>query len=75
MEEKENSKPVRRNALLKNWFSLAGAVIMAGSVFSCLFLFATELFLPRSNPYMGILVYMVAPVFFFLGLALVIAGW
>jgi len=51
-----------------------GIVIAAGSVFSCLFLFATELFLPRSNPYMGILVYILAPVFFFLGLALMIAG-
>jgi NapC/NirT cytochrome c family, N-terminal region len=75
MEEKENSMPRQQRGLFKNWLSLAGVVIMAGSVFSCLFLFATELFLPRSNPYMGILIYILAPVFFFLGLALVIAGW
>jgi len=74
MQEKENSTPVPRRGLFRNWLSLAGAVIATGSVFSCLFLFATELFLPRSNPYMGILVYILAPVFFFLGAALVIAG-
>jgi nitrate/TMAO reductase-like tetraheme cytochrome c subunit len=54
--------------------SLAGAVIAIGSVFAVLFLFATELFLPRSNPYMGILVYILAPAFFFLGVALIIIG-
>lgn len=74
MEETENSKPNRPKGLLKNWLSLIGVVIMAGSVFSCLFLFATELFLSRSNPYMGILVYILAPIFFFLGLGLMIAG-
>ena len=74
MPEKENPAPVPRQGLFRNWLSLAGAVIATGSVFSCLFLFATELFLPRSNPYMGILVYILAPVFFFFGAALVIAG-
>ena len=67
MLDKENSTPNRPKGLLKNWLSLIGVVIMAGSVFSCLFLFATELFLPRSNPYMGILIYILAPIFFFLG--------
>jgi hypothetical protein len=51
-----------------------GAVVAAGSVFSCLFPFATELFLPRSNPCMGILVYIPAPISCFPGLALIIAG-
>jgi nitrate/TMAO reductase-like tetraheme cytochrome c subunit len=74
MPEKENSPPPLEKGLFKNWFSLIGVVIAAGSVFSCLFLFATELFLPRSNPYMGILVYILAPVFFFLGVALMIVG-
>ena len=74
MPEKENSTPRQQKGLFKNWLSLVGVVIAAGSVFSCLFLFATELFLPRSNPYMGILVYILAPIFFFLGLGLIIAG-
>ena len=74
MQEKENSTPPPRKGLFRNWLSLVGVLIPAGSVFSCLFLFATELFLPTSNPYMGILVYILAPVFFFLGVALMIAG-
>jgi nitrate/TMAO reductase-like tetraheme cytochrome c subunit len=75
MQEKENLTPPPRKGLFRNWLSLAGAVIATGSVFSCLFLFATELFLPQSNPYMGILVYILAPVFFFLGVALMIVGF
>ncbi len=74
MPEKENSTPRQPRGLFKNWLSLGGVVIAVGSVFSCLFLFATELFLPRSNPYMGILVYVLAPIFFFLGLGLILAG-
>jgi nitrate/TMAO reductase-like tetraheme cytochrome c subunit len=75
MQEKENSPPRPRFNLFKNWLSLIGVLLAVGSVFSVLFLFATELFLPTSNPYMGILVYLIAPVFFFLGVALMIVGW
>ena len=64
MPEKENSTPVQPRGLFNNWLSLRWGLIAVGSVFSCLFLFATELFLPRSNPYMGILVYVLAPVCF-----------
>jgi nitrate/TMAO reductase-like tetraheme cytochrome c subunit len=74
MQEKENQTPPSRRGLFRNWLSLVGVVISTGSVFSCLFLFATELFLPNSNPYMGILVYILAPIFFFLGVALMIVG-
>jgi nitrate/TMAO reductase-like tetraheme cytochrome c subunit len=74
MPEKENPTPPPRRGLFRNWLSLAGVVISTGSVFSCLFLFAAELFLPRGNPYLGILVYILAPAFFFLGVALMIAG-
>ncbi len=74
MNNENTGKPTHRSSLLQNWLSLSGIVIAVGSVFSCLFLFATELFVPRSNPYMGILVYVLAPVFFFLGVALIIVG-
>jgi hypothetical protein len=74
MQEKENLTPSPRRSLFRNWLSLIGVVIATGSVFAVLFLFATELFMPRSNPYMGILVYILAPVFFFLGIALMILG-
>src|SRR5580692_12324516 len=74
MQEKENLTPPQYKGLFRNWLSLVGVVISIGSVFSCLFLFATELFMPRTNPYMGILVYILAPIFFFLGIVLMIAG-
>ncbi len=75
MPENENPLPPPRYSLFRNWLSLAGAVIAIGSVFAVLFLFATGLFLAHGNPYMGILVYILAPVFFFLGVALIMAGW
>ncbi|MBU6410056.1 MAG: NapC/NirT family cytochrome c [Verrucomicrobia bacterium] len=76
MQDKENSAPRngRRRAWFQNWLSLGGAVIAASSIFAVLLLFSTELFLPRSNPYMGLLVYVLAPVFFFAGLALMVIG-
>ncbi len=75
MEEKEDKPtPRRQSRLFRNWFSLLGIVISGGSVFSVLFLFAISLFVPHSNPYTGILVFLVAPIFFFLGVALIIFG-
>jgi NapC/NirT cytochrome c family, N-terminal region len=73
MPENDNSTPPRRG-LFRNWLSLIGALISAGSIFSVLFLFAISIFVPHSNPYTGILVFLVAPVFFFLGVALIIFG-
>ncbi|MEI6073430.1 MAG: NapC/NirT family cytochrome c [Verrucomicrobiae bacterium] len=61
--------------LIRNWISLAGAVIAAGSFFAFLLLFALDLFAERGNPYMGILAYLVAPCFLLLGIALVLLGY
>jgi nitrate/TMAO reductase-like tetraheme cytochrome c subunit len=74
MQEKVNLTPPQRKGMFRNWLSLIGVVIATGSVFAVLFLFATELFIPRSNPYMGILVYILAPIFFFFGIGLMIIG-
>lgn len=60
--------------LIRNWISLAGLVIATGSFFAFLLLFALDIFAEHSNPYMGILAYMVAPGFLFLGIFLVVAG-
>lgn len=60
--------------LLKNWLSLAGAVIALGSCFSFLSLFAFDALAHFSNPYIGILTYVVAPGFLFFGLFLVMLG-
>jgi len=62
-----------RSRLLQNWISLTGAMFAAGSVFAFLLLFAIELF-TRSNPYMGLLLYVVAPICFFAGIFLILAG-
>jgi NapC/NirT cytochrome c family, N-terminal region len=74
MPEKDNSEPLRQKGMFRNWFSLLGVLISAGSIFSVLFLFAISIFVPHSNPYTGILVFLVAPIFFFLGVALIIFG-
>jgi len=66
--------PLKRS-IWRNWISLAGTVIAIGSFFSFLLLFAFDLFAgERSNPYVGILSYVVAPAFLFLGLALLFSG-
>jgi len=47
---------------------------MGSSAFAFLLLFFIDAVSPTSNPYIGILAYLVAPGFFFLGTALVVAG-
>lgn len=74
MSENENSTP-QKSSLFRNWFGLAGVILATGSVFACLFIFAIQMFLPRSNAYTGILVYILAPIFFFSGAALVLIGF
>jgi len=58
----------------RNWLSLIGALIAVGGFFAFLFLSAIELFAHHSNPYMGILAYVVAPGFMFLGAGIAVAG-
>jgi nitrate/TMAO reductase-like tetraheme cytochrome c subunit len=61
--------------LIRNWVSLAGALIAAGSFFSFLLLLTLDLLSAHGNPYMGILAYVVAPGFLFFGIALVFLGY
>jgi nitrate/TMAO reductase-like tetraheme cytochrome c subunit len=69
------SQPAPKGAAqYSNWVSLSGGVVAVGSIFSFLFLFAIDLFSHQGNPYMGILAYVVAPGFFFLGLAMLALG-
>jgi NapC/NirT cytochrome c family, N-terminal region len=74
VQSNENPTPPGRPRLLQNWISLIGAVFAMGSVFAFVLLFAIGSFLPRSNPYLGILVYVVAPLCFLAGLFLILAG-
>jgi nitrate/TMAO reductase-like tetraheme cytochrome c subunit len=49
-------------------------MVALGSFFAFVLLFAIDLFAHRANPYMGILAYVVAPGFLFLGIAMLLVG-
>ena len=66
--------PARRTSVFRNWLSLSGLVIIIGSLFSFTFLFMLDAFAHYSNPYLGILTYLVAPGFFIIGLLLGAVG-
>ncbi|MGD1084355.1 MAG: NapC/NirT family cytochrome c [Verrucomicrobiota bacterium] len=59
-------------SLFRNWVSLAGLVLMASSVFAFVLLFFLDTIAHTSNPYVGILTFLVAPAFFFAGLMLIL---
>jgi hypothetical protein len=58
----------------RNWLSFAGLVVAFGSFFAFLLLFTIDLTAKYSNPYMGILAYVIAPTFLFLGIGMFAAG-
>ena len=73
--EKPNLQPERAHfSLLRNWMSLTGLLVVGASFFSALFLLALDLFSHSSNPYVGILTYLVAPMFLVMGLFLTVVG-
>ena len=76
MSNKEQNRPAPgwRLSMLRNWLSLAGLIVAAGSLFSFLLLFVLDSVAHFTNPYIGILTYLVAPGFLFLGLSLAIIG-
>src|SRR6266498_5320656 len=61
--------------LVRNWVSLAGAILVLSSWFSFFLLLTLDFFAPNTNAYLGILTYLVAPLFFLLGLILMGIGW
>lgn len=63
-----------RLSLFRNWMSLAGMVIVLGSLFSFLLLFLFDSFAATTNPYVGVLTYLVAPAFLCFGLVLALIG-
>ena len=71
----ESSVPRRPfSHYLRNWSSWSGLVLAASALFAFLLLFAIDVFAGHRNPYLGILAYLVAPLFFVLGLALALLG-
>src|SRR5262245_32269713 len=71
---KNTDNPNTRSGLWRNWLSFAGGVVALGSFFAFLLLFSIDLFARVSNPYLGILAYVIAPSFLFLGLGMAAAG-
>jgi len=62
------------SSVFRNWLSLTGLVVMVGSLFSFLLLLLLDSLAHFANPYVGILTYLVAPVFLVTGMALGLAG-
>ncbi|MCI0744330.1 MAG: NapC/NirT family cytochrome c [Verrucomicrobia subdivision 3 bacterium] len=71
----EPSPSNQRRRYYRNWLSLTGFVLIASSLFAFFFLFMLDLFAPGQSPYIGILTYLVAPIFFLLGVVLWLWGW
>jgi hypothetical protein len=67
------SAPPARS-VYNNWISVIGGILAIGSLFSFALLVAMDLIKGEKNPYLGILTYVVAPVFLIAGLALVFGG-
>lgn len=64
----------RRPSLFRNWVSLAGLVLMASSIFAFLLLFFLDTVVYSSNPYVGILTFLVAPMFMAAGMVIFLFG-
>jgi hypothetical protein len=64
----------RPASLFRNWISWSGLVLMASSIFAFILLFFLEMLAFASNPYVGILTFLVAPAFFFAGLVIFLFG-
>ena len=65
---------VRRSSVFRNWLSLTGLVVVVGSLFSFFLLLLLDALAHFSNPYVGILTYLVAPAFLVMGLMLAFLG-
>jgi len=65
-------RPFRRN--FRNWLSWSGMVLAASALFAFCLLFAIDLIAGHPNPYIGILAYLIAPLFFLLGIFLTFLG-
>lgn len=66
--------PAKPRSAFNNWISAIGAVLATGALFSFFFLVWMDFSQGEKNPYLGILTYIVAPVFLIAGLALLFLG-
>ncbi|RJR32718.1 MAG: cytochrome C [Deltaproteobacteria bacterium] len=68
------SRPQWVSALLCNWVGIFGLLLAVGSLFAALFLVAIDFLRGFDQPYMGVMVFLVVPSFFYLGLFLAGVG-
>lgn len=68
------ASPVPRFGIFRNWTSLTGIVVILASLFAFVLLFILDSFAHFSNPYVGVLTYLVTPVFLAIGSALTAFG-
>ena len=64
----------RKIGLIRNPVSLIGAALAATSLATIAFLFFVNFVSVRPSPYIGVLLFMVAPAFLILGLVLILLG-
>src|SRR5690349_20596524 len=57
-----------------NWISWAGILLTASALFAFLLLLAIDLSAAHPNPYVGILAYLIAALFFLAGLVIALVG-
>ena len=60
--------------LTQNWVSLAGVFLVTTAAISWLFVLPLQIRGHVDNPYIGIIVFLILPVMFFAGLALIPIG-
>src|SRR5436190_24212000 len=63
-----------RLGVFRNWLSLAGTVILVASFFSFVLLFLVDSLAHFSNPYVGVLTYLIAPSFLGFGVFMIMLG-
>jgi len=66
--------PQPHSSLFRNWTSLIGLAIVVASLFSFVLLFLIDALAHSANPYVGVVTYLVVPVFLIGGLILTVIG-
>ncbi len=72
--DQESPPRQTRISIFRNWICLCGLIVAGGSMFAFLLLFILDALAPVSNPYVGILAYLIAPGFFVTGFLMVAVG-
>ncbi len=73
MEESGRSS-VLSYVIGRSWLSLSGLVLVGASLFAFILLFCLDLGAHHSNPYLGVLAYLVAPGFTAIGVGMIVLG-